>query len=166
MKYTLQEKLKFARLHYEDGLPFSEISKKCNVEITCLKYACRLYERWGSQAFKEDYERRKYTRETKLKAIHEMETKAKTYRYIGIELMMTNANIVRDWYQKYKNEGEAAIQDTFSREAYKHHDDKILEKEYKKLLQDLEYTKAENEYLKKSYALILKRSKQRKKKSK
>jgi transposase-like protein len=113
MKYTLQEKLKFARLHYEDGLPFSEISKKCNVEITCLKYACRLYERWGSQAFKEDYERRKYTRETKLKAIHEMETKAKTYRYIGIELMMTNANIVRDWYQKYKNEVEAAIQDTF-----------------------------------------------------
>ena len=80
--------------------------------------------------------------------------------------MMTNANIVRDWLQKYTNEGEQAITDTFAREAYKHHDDKILEKEYKKLLQDLEYTKAENEYLKKSYALILKRSKPQRKKSK
>ena len=48
MKYTLQEKLKFTRLHYEDGLPFAEISKKYNVEIACLKYACRLYERWDS----------------------------------------------------------------------------------------------------------------------
>lgn len=126
----------------------------------------RLYERWGSKAFKDDYQRRKYTREIKLQAIHEIVTKQKSYRDIGIELMMTNANIVRDWLQKYTNEGEQAITDTFAREAYKHHDDKILEKEYKKLLQDLEYTKAENEYLKKSYALILKRSKQRKKKSK
>jgi transposase-like protein len=166
MKFTLQEKLKFARIHFDDGLPFSEISKKYHIEITGLKYACRLYERWGSKAFKEDNQRRKYARETKLRAIHDMEMNNKTYRDIGIELMMTNANIVRDWYQKYKSEGEVAIQDTFAREAYKHHDDKVLEKEYKKLLQDLEYTKAENEYLKKSYALILKRSKPQRKKSK
>lgn len=166
MKFTLQEKLKFARLHFDDGLPYAEISKKYRIEITGLKYSCRLYERWGPKAFKEGYQRRTYTRETKLQAIHEIMRKQKSYRDIGIELMMTNANIVRDWLQKYKRDGEQAITDTFAREAYKHHDDKVLEKEYKKLLQDLEYAKAENEYLKKSYALILKRSKRQRKKSK
>ena len=56
------------------------------------------------------------------------------------------------------------ITDTYSREAYKHHDDKVLEKEYKKLLEDLKRTKAENEYLKKSFPQVLKRSKQSRKK--
>lgn len=60
----------------------------------------------------------------------------------------------------YKEKGEESIKDTCSREAYKHHDDKVLEKEYKKLLEDLERTKAENEYLKKSFPLVLERSKQ------
>jgi len=57
----------------------------------------------------------------------------------------------------YKKRGDKAfikndVQRKYSREAYKPHDDKILEKEYKKLLEDLQWTKAENEYLKKSFA--------------
>lgn len=64
----------------------------------------------------------------------------------------------------YKEKGEESIKDTCSREAYKHHDDKVLEKEYKKLLEDLERTKAENEYLKKSFPLVLERSKRSRKK--
>ena len=39
MKFTLKEKLKFARLHVDDGIPYSEISNKHQIEITCLKYA-------------------------------------------------------------------------------------------------------------------------------
>lgn len=78
--------------------------------------------------------------------------------------MLTDPGIVLDWAKMYEEKGEDAIKDTCSREAYKHHDDKILEKEYKKLLDDLERTKAENEYLKKSFPLVLERSKRSKKK--
>ena len=78
--------------------------------------------------------------------------------------MLTEPNIVSDWVNMYKEKGEEAIKVTYSRESYKHYDDKVLEKEYKKLLEDLQRTKAENEYLKKSYSLILKRSKPSKKK--
>lgn len=78
--------------------------------------------------------------------------------------MLTDSKIVGDWMEKYNEDGEEAIKDTYSREAYKHHDDKVLEKEYKKLLEDLERTKAENEYLKKSFPLALERSRQFKKK--
>lgn len=80
--------------------------------------------------------------------------------------MLTDPKIVGDWAEKYKAEGEEGIKDTNSREAYKLHDEKILEKEYKKLLEDLERTKAENEYLKKSFPQALERSKQIKKRQK
>ena len=88
----------------------------------------------------------------------------KSYRQIAIDLMLTEPGIVSDWVAMYKEKGEESIKDTCSREAYKHHDDKVLEKEYKKLLEDLERTKAENEYLKKSFPLVLERSKQSRKK--
>jgi transposase-like protein len=100
----------------------------------------------------------------KLEAIHDILNNNKSYAQKAIELMLTDPKIIGDWMEKYHQGGEKAITDTHSREAYKHHNDKVLEKEHKKLLEDLERTKAENEYLKKSYSLILKRSKQPKKK--
>ena len=78
--------------------------------------------------------------------------------------MLTDPAIIRDWVRMYKKFGEEKIQDTYSREAYKHHDEKVLEKEYKKLLEDLERTKAENDYLKKSFPQVLERSRRSNKK--
>lgn len=104
-----------------------------------------LYRKWGKKAFIKNQERRQYSRETKLKAIKEHFENNKSYRQIAIDLMLTEPGIVSDWVAMYKEKGEESIKDTCSREAYKHHDDKVLEKEYKKLL---ERTKAENEYLK------------------
>ena len=59
--------------------------------------------------------------------------------------MLTEPDIVSNWKNMYKEKGEEAIKVTYLREAYKHHDDKVLEKEYKKSLEDLQRTKAENE---------------------
>lgn len=164
MKRTLEEKLKYARMHVEEGVPIFEIARKYEIDKSALKYSCALYREWGEKAFKVDNKRRAYTREMKLEAIKDVIVNKKTYYQKAKELMLTDPKIISDWMKKYKEGGEEAITDTHSREAYKHHDDKILEKEHKKLLEDLERTKAENEYLKKSYSLILARSKQSKKK--
>lgn len=164
MKYTLEEKLKYVRLHLDDGVPIHEIEKKYGLDPSMLKFYCNMYLKWGEQAFKIDWKRRAYTREMKLAAIHDVIVNGKSYYEVAVERMITNPKIIGDWMVKYRNGGEEAIQETYTREAYKHHDDKLLEKNYKKLLEDLERTKAENEYLKKSYSLILKRSKQQKKK--
>ena len=48
--------------------------------------------------------------------------------------MLTEPNIVSDWVNMYKEKGEEAIKDTYSREAYKHHNDKVLEKNIKNSL--------------------------------
>lgn len=164
MKLTQEQKLKCVHLHVDDGVPIFEIEKKYGLSHASLKYSVALYRKWGDKAFKIDAQRRSYLREMKLEAIHDVLTNKKSYYKKAIELMLTDPKIVGDWVEKYKGGGEEAIKDTYSREAYKHHNDKILEKEYKKLLEDLERTKAENEYLKKSFPLALERSKQSKKK--
>lgn len=163
MKFTLEEKKKLVLLHINEGIPINEIAKTYNIDLGRLKYNISLYKKWGDKAFNKNEQRHLYTRELKLKAIHEILSRSISYREKGIDLMLSDPTIIRDWVKLYKKHGESSIKDTNSREAYKHHDDKVLEKEYKKLLEDLERTKAENEYLKKSYSLILKRSKQSKK---
>lgn len=165
MKTTLEEKLRLVKLHLYEGIPIFEIEREYGLDRATLKYYCALYRRWGEEPFAKP-KVRKYSREMKLKAIHDIVTNHISYSKKAIELMLTDPKIVCDWMEKYRNGGEEAIKDTFSREAYKHHEDKILEKEHKKLLEDLERTKAENEYLKKLYSLVLARSKPSKKKSK
>ena len=164
MKTTLEEKLKCVHLHLDGGVPISEIEEQYGLSRSTLKYCCALYLKWGDKAFKVDVKMREYTRQMKLETIHDIMTSGKSYAQKAIELMLSDPKIIGDWMEKYRDGGEEAITDTHSRAAYKHHNDKILEKNYKKLLEDLELTKAENEYLKKSYSLILKRSKRSKKK--
>lgn len=164
MKLTLEEKLRNVKLHLEENVPIYEIEKSYGQSSASLKYYCALYKKWGEKAFKKEEQRRSYTREMKLEAIHDILTNGKSYRKKALELMITEAGIISDWVKMYKEKGEEGIKDTYSREAYKHHNDKVLEKEYKKLLEDLERTKAENEYLKKSFPLALERNKQSKRK--
>lgn len=166
MKYTLKEKLKYVKMHVNDNVPLWEIHNKYGMGLNDLKYLCNLYKLYGEEPFnKEITTRTSYTREMKLQVIEDVITNKKSMRQKSLELKLTSPKIVEDWVEKYKKEGEEGIKDTYSREAYKLHDEKVLEKEYKKLLEDLERTKAENEYLKKSFPQVLKRSKQLKKKS-
>lgn len=164
MRFTIDEKLKFVKMHLEDNVPIFEIAKKYQFDPSSLKYCCKLYKMYGEKAFVKQEKARTYTREEKLKAIADILSDEKSLRDVAFEMMLSDPKIVADWVKKYKLEGEAGIKDTYSRAAYLKHDESVLKKEYKKLLEDLERTKAENEYLKKSFPHILKRSKQSKKK--
>jgi len=162
MKYTRAEKLKIVKEHLDEGISLNDLSKKYNYSTSIIKYQVQLYVLHGEDIFKDSLDRT-YTREEKLKVIQRVYS-GEAAHAIALEIGMSDPTIIRDWIKKYKTLGEEGIKDTHSREAYKHHDDKVLEKEYKKLLEDLERTKAENAYLKKSFPQILKRSRQSNKK--
>ncbi len=164
MKFTVGDKLKFVKMHLEENIPIAEIAREYGFDGASLKYHCKLYLLYGEKAFERAEKARTYTREEKLKAIVAVISEGRSLREVALSMMLSDPKIVADWVKKYKTEGEAAIKDTYSRAAYLKHDDRLFEKEYKKLLEDLERTKAENEYLKKSFPHILKRSKQPKKK--
>ena len=107
---------------------------------------------------------RTYTREYKLKAIKRYMTGDESLRKIAVDLALTDYTVLKDWVNKYKKDGEAAIQTTFGRRNYLLHEerqDKIASDELKARIK---YLEAENEYLKKSYSLILERDRRTKKK--
>lgn len=164
MKYTIKQRLEIAKEHVDNGIPLHELEKKYDYHASHIKYSCELYRRYGDKAFENRGESRTYTRELKLKVINEILTTGKSCRQASLDLMLTDHKIVEDWVRKYKNEGESAIKDTHSRSHYLLYEERLDTEANKKLLERLEYLEAENEYLKKSYALIQKRKQQQKKK--
>lgn len=162
MKLDQKTKLIMVKEHLLDGLPISEMSKKYNYSCSGIKYCCELYRRHGESPFVEE-SRRKYSREDKLKAIQRIKN-GEAIRQVALDMAMHDPTIIRDWIHKYETDGEQAIKDTYSRNHYLLHEDRLDKIAEKKLLDRLEYLEVENAYLKKSYSLILKRSKQRKKK--
>lgn len=157
-KITKEIKLQIAKEHVEQGMTFSQLKKKYRYCLTNIKYYCSLYAKHGEKAFSDDF-KMKFTREIKLNAVKRVLINHESCWAIAIELGLKDPTIVRGWVKKYNESGEKALQDSASRNAYLKHNVRVLQKEHKKLLKDLEITKAENEYLKKFYSLILKRSK-------
>ena len=164
MKKTLKEKLEIVKEHVVKHVPLSEIKRKYQIDTDHLKYFVNLYKLYGEKPFLDTVERRKYSREMKLKAIGEVLNKKKSRKAVALELMLTDPKIVDDWVEKYLKEGESSIKDTYSRNHYLKHEEMLEKKAYKSLKERLNYLEAENEYLKKLLPLILKKSKQSKKK--
>ena len=83
-----------------------------------------------------------------------------------MELAIPHPNTVNDWVQLYKEKGEDAIQISTGRKKYMLHEDRqkyLADKELKARCKHLE---DENEFLKKSLALALKKDKRLRKKYK
>ena len=165
MRLKPLEKLKMAKEHVDKDIVLREIEIKYKVSHSALVYYVRLYRTYGEKPFRKNENRKSYTRELKLKAIQEIEQNGKSYRDVALEIGLLEPSIVLDWITLYRQKGESAIKDSYSRNAYLNHDERLLKKEYKKLMEDLERTKAENEFLKKLYPEVLKGRRQLKKKS-
>jgi len=164
MERRPSEWLKFIKMYVDDGVPMMDISRKYKVDVSKLKYKVKVYKLHGEAPFTDEQEKRIYTREEKLKAIKTVISGEKSGRQVAIELGIPNARIVHDWVDKFKKEGEEAIQVSRGRKKYMLHKDRqafLADKEIKARCEHLE---AENEYLKKSLALAFKKDKRLKKK--
>lgn len=153
------EWLKLVKMYVNDGVPMTMLVKKYKLDASKLKYRIKLYQIHGEVPFTDDQEKRIYTREKKLKAIQTVLSGQKSARQVGIELGVPHADTVNDWVKLYKNRGEAAIQVSRGRKKYMLHEERqayLADKELKARCKHLE---DENEFLKKSLALALKKDK-------
>ena len=152
MKINQSQKLEIARSHVDDGVPIFELAKKWKYDVGKLKYFCRLYQLYGPSAFEDNGAKRVYRREEKLDAVKRFLSGESEYS-IGLAMMLPTPETVRDWAALYKKGGEAALKDTHSRSHYLLHEDRLDRVAGRKLMERLEYLEAENQYLKKLYAL-------------
>ena len=164
MLITRETKLEIVKKHLEAGVTLKELSEEYGIHTSNIKYYMALYLKHGESVFTNENRIKTYTREFKLKAIKRYINGNESMRAIAVDLGLTDFSIIRDWVAKYRQGGEDAIQTSTGRKNYLLHEerqDKIASDELK---ERIKYLEAENEYLKKSYSLILERSKQSKKK--
>lgn len=164
MKLTIEEKLLIAKEHVDNKVPINELYQTYNLNPNSIKYYCNLYKRYGEKAFEDHGTTRVYTREMKLQAIDAVLNGGKSRYQVALDLMLTDYKIVNDWVEKYKKDGPEGIKDTHSRSHYLVHEERLKTEANKKLLERLEYLEAENEYLKKLYALAQEKKTPRKRK--
>ena len=164
MLITRETKLEIVKKHVEDGVTLKELSEEYGIHTSNIKYYIALYRRHGDSVFTNEDGLKTYTREYKLKAIKRYINGNESMRSIAVDLGLTDPTIIRDWVRKYRSGGEDAIQVSTGRKNYLLHEDRQDKIASDELKARIKYLEAENEYLKKSYSLILERSKQSKKK--
>ena len=164
MLITRETKLEIVKKHVEDGVTLKQLSEEYGIHTSNIKYYIALYRRHGDSVFTNEDGLKTYTREYKLKAIKRYINGNESMRSIAVDLGLTDPTIIRDWVRKYRSGGEDAIQVSTGRKNYLLHEDRQDKIASDELKARIKYLEAENEYLKKSYSLILERSKQSKKK--
>lgn len=166
MKYNAESKLRMIHEYLEKKQSMLALSKKYGYDLSKIKYMIKLYEMHGEAPFDDRQASRIYSREEKLNAIKSVLSKQKSTRQVALELAIPNPHTVQEWVRKFQLEGEDSIQISRGRKHYMLHEDRqryLADKELKARLNALEL---ENQYLKKSLALISKKNKRLKKKSK
>ena len=164
MLITRETKLEIVKKHLEDGVTLKALSEQYGIHTSNIKFYIALYRKHGESVFTNESRNKVYTREFKLQVIKRYMNGNESMRTIAVDLGFTDPGMVRDWVNKYKAGGEDAIQASTRRKNYLLHEerqDKIASDELK---ERIKYLEAENEYLKKSYSLILERNRQSKKK--
>lgn len=165
MLITREIKLEIVLKHLENGIPLRELSEEHHIHTSNIKYYIALYRDHGPGVFINSDALNVYTREYKLATIKRYLNGNESLRKIAVDLGLTDYGVLKDWVNKYRKEGENAIQTTTGRKNYLLHEerqDKIASNELK---ERIEYLEAENEYLKKSYSLILERNRQKRNES-
>jgi transposase len=164
MRYSIQDKLKIVKEHITQNIAISELVQKYHISRDTLNYCVTLYKMHGEKAFENHGTNRTYTKEFKLKAIDRVLNHNETHWKVALDCMLTDRKIIDDWIEIYKAKGPDGIKDTHSRSHYLIHEERLNVEANKKLLDRLEYLEAENEYLKKLYALAQEKKSHKKKK--
>ena len=164
MKYNAEQKLQMVREYLEDKISAVKLSKKYAYDLGKIKYMIKLYEMHGRAPFDERQASRIYTREEKLNAIKSVLSKEKSTREVALELAIPNPHTIQDWVKKFREKGEEGIQISRGRKQYLLHEHRQRYLANKEMTERLKALELENDYLKKSLALISKKNKQSKKK--
>ncbi len=160
-----ETKLEIVLKHLNEGITVKELSEEYHIHPSNIQYYVNLYQKHGSDVFTNEEGLKVYEREYKLKAIKRVIQGNESIRSVAVDLGLTDYSVLRDWIKKYKAGGEDAIQTSFSRKNYLLHEERQNAIASQEMKERIEYLEAENEFLKKSYSLILERNRRSRKKS-
>lgn len=165
MKLSYQDKMEIYKLK-KSGISFAELSKKYEVRKEILKYLVRLIDLHGFEILR-GKQNKSYSKEEKVRIINRVLLKGESANSVSLEEGIVSNGMIFNWISKYRKNGYNVIEKRRGRiymtQKTKIKPTKQLTRE-QELEQQIEYLKAENEYLKKLEAVVLQRELKQKKK--
>jgi len=149
---------------------YRELARKLQVDASNIRYWVKLYQYHGEDAF--NYRYTTYTAAFKLEVLQYIERTGHSIREASAILQIPDPSMVRRWKRKWEKGGIDALesskkghQDMTSPKKKDNSQTNDSDRPVDELIDELEYLRAENAYLKKLGTLVQKKS-QRKSKHK
>lgn len=165
MKLSYEDKMEIYKLK-QSGISFRDLSKKYEVRKEILKYLVRLIDLHGFEILRRK-QNKFYSKDEKMRIINRVLLNGESAQSVSLEEGIVSNGMIFNWISNYKKNGYNVIEKKRGRISMtkkpKIKPTKQLTRG-QELERQIEYLKAENEYLKKLEAVVLQRELKQKKK--
>lgn len=162
-KYSSEVKHQIVQQYLNGSTSYRELSKKLEVDASNIRYWVKLYQYHGENAFNFRYTT--YTPDFKMGALQYIERTGYSIREASAILHIPDPSMVRRWKRKWEEGGKEALEsskkghhDMTSPKKQDNNQDHQSDQSMKEIMEELEYLRMENAYLKKLETLVQKKS--------
>ena len=155
-KYSKEVKFSAVQQYLDSNESIGRIASKLSIDLSSLKKWVRHYQQHGTKAFDSKYT--SYDASFKLSVLKYVRLHGVSYQQAAAIFDIRNHGIIAKWASQYQTGGFQALKpkrkgrpSMISKKPIKKSDQTPSQKE---LLEELEYLRAENAYLKKYHALL------------
>ena len=152
MKLTKEDKKKIAELRLFHNLPEKWIAKKFGIHRTNVTYYTKLVDRYGFDIFDQLPKYTKYTNEFKERVVKQFLANRTATVEIALEHKLPNPSLIYQWLKNYNSNCGKIVTMNKGRKT-KTNSTQSNSVDVSALIKEIEYLKAENDYLKKLKAL-------------
>ena len=165
-KYSIELKLEVINYCKENNCGSRVCAKHFNIDVSTIKLWRRKYEKWGVKGLLKN--KRTYDGNFKLSVIEYMHKNNLSLRETMLHFNLSGISLIQKWEYIYNTKGSQVFLNSNPEKNVNNNMSENNKKNNKKvnehLLNELEYLRMENEYLKKLNALVQKRIKRENKK--
>ena len=155
MKYSYEEKLRFAKLVVECGCSVHSVSQSSGITWKQVRSWATLYETYGAEGL--EHKIRTYSGEFKLHVLRYMRENKLSLFATSLKFGIPDKSVLAYWERIYSVQGESGLfrERGFKKKTMK--DKKAKTDSVAALQAELQLLRAENDYLKKLQALVWER---------
>ncbi|MBQ2836267.1 MAG: helix-turn-helix domain-containing protein [Clostridia bacterium] len=156
--YSVKQKKEVINYILENDASLYQAEKKFNVSRETIRIWIARYQNGGDKKLKNSNKKTKYTGQFKVDVVEYMHEHHFSHKKTSIKFMISDYS-VKEWDLIYRHESKDVLLKGNYMSMYKKKKHKLEDKSKEELMEEVEYLRMENAYLKKLRALVQKETK-------
>lgn len=156
--YSVKQKKEVINYILENDTSLYQAQQKFNINRETIRIWLARYKNGGVKNLKNSTKKNKYTGQFKVDVVEYMHEHRFSHKKTSIKFMISDY-LVKEWDLIYRHEGKDVLLKGNYKSMYKKKKNKLEDKTKEELMEEVEYLRMENAYLKKLRALVQKETK-------